>query len=65
MVVKFYGVENGIDRCGDGGHDENCLGSDRRERIAQHIPEMNEEPRTKGTDNKSDKAGEPGIRGAE
>ena len=64
MVMKFHGVENGIDRRGDGGHDENCLCGDGRERGARNRPETEENPGTKGSDNKPDEAGKPGIRGA-
>ena len=61
VVLKFDGVEDGIDGRGDGAHDEEGLGGDGGEAGAKGIPEGNEEEADEGAADETDEDAKPGF----
>ena len=61
IIVKFYGVKDGIDCRGSGSDDENRLRSDGRKRMARKSPDLNQKPCAGRPHDEADKTGKPCI----
>ena len=60
-IVKFDGVEDGIDGAGDRGHDEDGLLQDRGQVKSCEVRDQKEKVGQKRSDDESNRAADPGI----